>query len=313
MSVQVIEGFENLPASARGCVLAVGNFDGFHLGHREILRTARRLADGAGAPLVVVAFDPPPAALLAPDRPVQVLLPKEVKYRLLGQHGADAVVVIATTREFLHSSPEAFVRDVLVGRFAARHVVEGENFFFGRDRAGDIQTLRRMAKEGGFEVTAVPPVSLKLAGRGRVQVSSSLVRELVLSGDVAAAGRCLGRPYALHGRVVGGERRGRLLTFPTANVEPAGVIAPADGVYAARAELGGKTYPSAVSIGDKPTFGPAQRCIEANLIDAAGDFYDQPITLVFLRRLRDQIRFPDAESLRAQIAKDVERVRELCR
>jgi len=225
MSVQVIEGFENLPASARGCVLAVGNFDGFHLGHREILRTARRLADGAGAPLVVVAFDPPPAALLAPDRPVQVLLPKEVKYRLLGQHGADAVVVIATTREFLHSSPEAFVRDVLVGRFAARHVVEGENFFFGRDRAGDIQTLRRMAKEGGFEVTAVPPVSLKLAGRGRVQVSSSLVRELVLSGDVAAAGRCLGRPYALHGRVVGGERRGRLLPAssppPTASTPPA--------------------------------------------------------------------------------------------
>ena len=313
MGVEVMDGLENLPERLRRCVLTVGNFDGVHVGHQAILRRARGLADSVGAAMVAMTFDRPPATLVAPEKVPEALLPGEVKHRLLGEGGADAVVVARATRPFLAMAAEAFVREVLAGRFAARYLIEGRNFFFGRGRGGNIGTLRAMAAECDFEVVEVPPVTLDLPPGGEVRVSSSLIRRLVHAGDVAGAGRCLGRPYTLYGRVVGGERRGRALEFPTANVAPAGTITPADGVYAARAEVAGETWAAAVSIGNKPTFGPTERCIEANLIGAAGDFYDLPIALAFLRRLRDQQRFPDAESLRARIAEDVERVRELCR
>ncbi len=313
MTDRVIHGLEEVGAELRGCVLTIGNFDGVHLGHRRILSAGRRQADAAGAALVVLTFEPPPVAVVAPDRAPQRILPLDVKARLLAEGGADRVVVAEATAGLLALTPQGFVREVLLERFAPRAIVEGPNFRFGKGRAGSVETLRELAAEGRFEVVEVEPVRIDLPARPNVRVSSSLIRELVLAGDVVSAGRCLGRAYVLRGRVVSGEHRGRLLEFPTANVEAEGVVAPGDGVYAARAAVAGRSQAAAVSIGTKPTFGPAPRAIEVHLVDGGGDFYGRRIEVAFLERLRDQRRFPDAESLRAQIAKDVQRVRELCR
>ena len=307
----IVQGLDNLPAPCRRGVLSVGIFDGVHLGHQAILAQARRRADDLAAPCCALTFDPPPAALLAPGRRGDLVLPLAVCCRLLRQAGADSVIVVRTTPEFLDIEPEAFVRQVLVDRLAARAVVEGPNFFFGRHRSGDIHTLRRLAGEGGFEVVEVPPVMIELP-EGRHRVASSLIRRLLRDGRVDAAGCCLGRPYQLHGHVVAGRRRGRVLQFPTANLEPDGVLAPADGVYAARAEVAGRHWPAAVSIGVNPTFEGHARVIEAHLIDGSGDYYGQPMILSFVQRLRPQERFASAEALREQIARDVQRVRELC-
>jgi len=313
MCIEVIEGLERLPPRLRRCVLTVGNFEGVHLGHQAILGKARALADAEAAVLVAMTFDKPTRLVLSPRGDAEPILPREVKHRLLGEAGADVVVVAPASPAFLGTPAEAFVREVVVGRFAARCVVEGADFRFGRGRSGGIETLRELSGEGGYDVIEVAPVTAELPGRGRVRISSSLIRSLLGAGKVAEAAVCLGRPFVLYGRVVGGEGRGRQLQFPTANVAPAAAIVPGDGIYAAWAELGGRRYKAAVSIGNRPTFGPTARCIEANLIDTAGDFYGQSIALAFVARLRDQVKFPDADALRAQIAKDVERVRELCR
>lgn len=313
MNARVLRGLEGLPPDAHGRVLTIGIFDGVHLGHQRILQTARALADRAGGQVCVGTFDPSPAELLAPDRPAESILTSEVKYRLLGECGADFIVVIETTGELLATPAEGFVRDVILGRLRGTHVVEGPDFRFGRGRAGSVETLRRMAAKSGFEFTEVAAAKVELPGKGAVRVSSSLIRDLVRSGEVEAAGGCLTRPFTLYGRVVTGQRRGRLLQFPTANVDPDKTVVPGDGVYAARVEIGPTRYPSAVSIGVKPTFGPARRSIEVHLIDADGDFYGRRIAVAFLARLRDQAKFSDADSLRVEIAKDIQRVREIYR
>jgi len=308
----LVRGLDNLPAEGRGGVLTIGNFDGVHLGHQRILSAGAELAKDAGVPLCVGTFDPSPASLLAPEKPPELIVPPDLKYPLLREHGADVVVVLQTTAELLSISAEEFVREVIAGRFRPRHVVEGPGFSFGRSRSGNVALLREMAAECGFEVTEVPAAQIELPGEGPVRVSSSLIRRLILRGDVAGAARCLTRSFVMRGRVVAGQRRGRLLEFPTANVDYGRLVCPGDGVYAARVELGGWTFPAAVSIGTKPTFGQAPRAVEVHLIGADGDFYARTIAVAFLARLRDQRKFPDVESLRSQIAKDVERVRELC-
>lgn len=313
MTFRLIDGLANIPDECRGCVVTIGNFDGVHVGHQAILRAARQVADAAAAPLAAMTFEPPAGAVLAPDHRLTCILPMDTRHRLLAEAGADAVIAVNTTPEFLAIPAADFIRDVLIARLAVRHVVEGRDFCFGHHRRGNVNTLRAMSAEGGFGVTVVPPVRLVVPGHGNLRISSSLIRQLILAGEVAEAGLCLGRDYTLEGRVVGGEQRGRALQFPTANIEPADVITPSDGIYAARATLDGNTFPAAVSIGSRPTFGRNARAIEANLIGAEGDYYGQWMVLAFIDRLRDTIRFPDAESLREQIAKDVERVRELCR
>ncbi len=313
MTCEVIEGLERLAGATAGAVVTIGNFDGVHLGHQHILHAGRRLADRAGVRLCAVTFDPPPAALLAAEGAAERIMPEAVKHRYLGECGADMVVVVETTIEFLSMEPEQFLREVIAQQINPSWVVEGHNFFFGRKRAGNVNLLRQMAGELGFDVEVVTPAEVQLPGRGPVRVSSSLIRELIRAGEVAQAATCLSRPFTLFGRVIGGERRGRALEYPTANVDPDAMICPGDGVYAGRAQVGGLDSPAAVSIGTKPTFGVSARVIEANLMGAEGDFYGQPIAVTFLERLRDQWQFPDAESLKAQIAKDVQRVKEICR
>ena len=307
----LIQGWEHLPAGAWSCVLTIGNFDGVHLGHQLILRTARAIADSERLPCVAMTFEPPPDRILRPRDVPQRITPPGVKCELLRQAGADSAVLVETTAKFLAAPPERFVEEVVVGRVAARHVVEGENFFFGRGRAGGIQTLRQAGQERGFTVHSVPPVLLDIAGREE-RVSSSLVRRLVLAGRVEDATRCLGRAFTLYGCVVPGEGHGRLIEFPTANLEPDEQIVPADGVYAGLAEVDEARFPAAISIGNKPTLGPGRgRFIEAFLIGASGDYYNRRMALRFVARLRGQERFTGLKALREQIAEDVKRVREI--
>jgi riboflavin kinase/FMN adenylyltransferase len=310
---ELIQGLSAIPSHAMRGVLTIGNFDGVHVGHQRILAAARQLADKERTKLVVLTFDPPPAAVLAPQQAPELITPIQEKCRLLEQQGVDAVVAVQTTPEFLAISPPQFVQEVIIEKLAPRHIVEGPGFFFGRGRSGNVHTLREMAAIGHFSVTEVPPVSLVLPGLGPTRVSSSLIRTLIVQGELASAQLCLTRPFTLFGQVVAGEGRGRLLDFPTANVDTGRMVVPADGVYAGRARVAELDSPAAISIGLKPTFSAANRCVEVHLLEPPGDLYDKPIAVTFLARLRDQRKFPDAASLRRQIAKDIQRVREICR
>ena len=312
MSDRCTKGLESVPRDVRGCVLTIGNFDGVHAGHRRIITTAREVADGRGREVVAVTFERPPDLVLRPaDVPMRIAPPEE-RCRRLRQAGADRVVTLETTPDLLDMPAEAFIDEIVLGRFAPTAMVEGENFFFGRGRQGTIDLLRQAGLDAGFDVQVVQPVTIEIDGQ-EVRISSTLVRRLVSRGSVADAARCLGRNFTLYGRVVGGHRRGRLIEFPTANLDPGEQIVPADGIYAGLAVVQGRTFQAAISIGDNPTFGPSERTIEAFLLNADGDFYDETMALSFIVRLRDQERFEDVSALKARIAQDVQRVREICR
>ncbi len=312
LSKNCIDGLESLPEGLAGCVLTIGNFDGVHLGHQRIVQTARELAAPYGLPVVAMTFEPPPDLVIRPADAPQRLLPPAQKCRLLAAVGADWVVTVPARAELFAMTPQQFIDDVIVRRFAPRHIVEGPNFFFGRGRSGDVSTLRQAGLRGGFEMNVVEPVMLDVAG-GSQRVSSTLVRGLVAQGNMRDAQRCMGRPFTLYGPVVAGAGQGRLLEFPTANLAPGDQILPPDGVYAGTARIGEVSHPAAISVGTKPTLGPAPRVIEAFLIDARGDFYNQDMALGFFQRLRSQERFDGMESLRQQIAKDVQNVRDICK
>ena len=299
-----INGLENVPRSLRGCVLTMGNFDGVHRGHAEILAQAKRRGEQSDAPVVAMTFDPPPDLVLRPADPPRRLTETDRKVELLTECGADWALVVRSDRELLSLSAEAFVHRILTDRLSPTCVVEGENFFFGQGRSGTIQTLRGAGEEHGFTVQVVEPVVADLS-EGASRISSTLIRGLILEGRVVDAAECLGRPFELIGPVIGGEGVGRLMDYPTANLDGGQQVVPSDGVYACRGRFAGRTYPAAVSIGCKPTRGPKPRTIEANLIGAEGDFYGQTLCVEFLQRLRGQEVFGTHKALRDQIAIDV--------
>ena len=307
-----IHGLQAVGKTLNGCVLTIGNFDGVHLGHRKIIAQTRAIANSAPRkpPVVVLTFEPPPDLVLKPADEPRRVIPPALKCKLLNEAGADCVVVAASDKCLLEMSPEKFIDEILAGVFAPSHVVEGHDFFFGRKRSGNIQTLRDHGKRLGFEVHEVEPAMVQLPS-GPARVSSTLIRNLVMEGKVDQAALCLGRPFELFGDVIKGSGRGRSFNFPTANLRTAGQVLPADGIYAGEATIGGRTYAAAVSIGTNPTVGPAPRAVEAHLIDAAGDFYGMKMELRFIARLREQRRFPNTQALAEQIAKDVQRVREI--
>jgi riboflavin kinase/FMN adenylyltransferase len=300
-------------------VLTVGNFDGVHLGHQRILATARGLADAHGAAVVVLTFDPPPDLVIRPDDPPRRITPHAERCRLLRAAGADWVVTLKSEPALLDMGPDEFVQDIVLGRLAPAHVVEGQDFFFGRRRRGTVRTLEDWGRRAGFGVHVVEAVALDFP-EGPARISSSLIRRLVAAGRIADANRCLGREFALFGKVVPGQGQGRVLAFPTANIDPTEQVIPADGIYAGRAAVGNLHTAAAISIGNKPTLGPIlASVVEAFLLelelklDTGADFYGQEMTLSFVARLRDQQKFASVDELRDQIAKDVKRVRQLCR
>jgi len=309
---------ESIPAAARGGVLTIGNFDGVHVGHRAILSACRAAAEQSGGPVVAMTFEPPPDLVLRPDDVPLRLTPTGEKARLLREAGAKYAVAVEASRELLGMSPDEFVEGVVMQRFAPRRIVEGHDFCYGRKRAGDVDTLRRQGERLGFGVEVVDKMTVEMP-EGPRRVSSTFIRGLLADGRVEDAARCLGRAYRLFGDVVSGHGRGGpLLEHPTANLDALQQIVPADGVYAGLVEVAGRRHGAAVSIGTKPTFGENPRCIEVNLIDyrpgEAGmpsDLYGRRLWVDLLARLRGQEAFDGVEQLKAQIAKDVQRAREI--
>ncbi len=292
---------EHPPSEFTGGAVTVGNFDGVHRGHRELVAAARRLADRVGGPCIVATFDPPPAALLYPRPDKAIPLTTHVdRAELLHQAGADHVVTLRTDAGLLSLSPEAFFEDVLLGLFRAKAVVEGYNFRFGRGRAGDTSTLRKLCEKAGVAFEEVPQLLV-----GGEAVSSSRVRAALNVGQVATATELLGRAYRITGTVVTGAKRGRTIGFPTANLGDVPTLLPKEGVYAVRAIVNGSSHPAAANVGPNPTFGEATRKVEVHLIDFTGDLYGSQLAVEFVARLRDTRPFAGAAELVEQLHRDV--------
>jgi riboflavin kinase/FMN adenylyltransferase len=294
-------------------VLTIGNFDGIHRGHQAILRRCRSLASPRGARVVALTFDPHPARTLRPGAEPPRLSTLHEKVDTLKANGADEVHVIEPTKETLSQSPEAFAQR-LVADYAPIAIVEGADFRFGKGRAGDMDTLAALGREHGFEAVIEPAVEVGLSDMLQVTISSTLVRWLVGRGRVRDAALCLAEPFTLAGSVVTGEQRGRRIGVPTINLAPAAYadhLVPADGVYAGQVSLeNGQHHPAAISIGVKPTFGQSQLCVEAYLLDFNDEIYGQHVTLHFARWLRDQYPYPNVETLKAQLNRDIAATRQ---
>jgi riboflavin kinase/FMN adenylyltransferase len=288
------------PPAVTGGAVTVGNFDGVHHGHRELVAAARRWADRLGGPAVAVTFDPPPAHLLYPQAIRPPLTTLVDRADLLHAAGADHVVVLRTDAGLLSLSPEAFFEDVLLRQFRVTAVAEGYNFRFGRGRAGDVNTLRDLCAAAGVGFEEVPPQVV--AGEA---VSSSRVRAALAAGDVALAAELLGRPYRIAGRVVAGAKRGRTIGFPTANLDDVETLLPKEGVYAVRAAVGGDVHPAAANVGPNPTFGEDARKIEVHLIGYTGDLYGAELAVEFAAWLRDTRPFAGVAELVEQLRQDV--------
>jgi len=312
MDERLIDGLEAVPAGLRGCVLTIGNFDGMHLGHQRILREARSRADTRGAPVAVMTFEPPPNLIIRPREQPRRITPADRKSRLLLDAGTDFVVTARTDREMLAMEPAEFIEQVVVARFAPKEIVEGDNFRFGHNRSGDLETLRRAGPAGGWRMHVVAPVMVDLP-EGPRRASSTLIRELVLAGRVEDARRCLGCEFELFAGVVSGSGLGRQMGFPTCNLDAGEQVVPGDGVYAGLAHAAGRTHAAAISIGDRPTLTGAGRAVEAYLLDVEADYYNERLALRFVRNLRRQRRFETLDALKQQIAEDVRRVRDICR
>jgi riboflavin kinase/FMN adenylyltransferase len=291
--------------------LAIGNFDGVHLGHAALLAEARARATRRGGPSAVLTFDPHPARLFAPDRAPPLIMSLPRRLELIAEAGIDLAIVQPFTRAFAAVEAPAFVRDVLVRDLGARDAIVGYDFSFGRGRTGGAATLAELGAAAGLEVAVIPPVAID-----GVACSSTRIRALVTAGDAPGAARLLGRPFELEGPVTRGAGRGRGLGFPTANVAAEGELRPKLGIYAARASvldgpLAGTARAAALSVGTNPQFGGAAVTIEAYLLDFEGDLYDRRLRIEVGARLRDERRFDTLEALVAQIREDVERVRQL--
>ncbi|HEY9723643.1 MAG TPA: bifunctional riboflavin kinase/FAD synthetase [Oscillatoriaceae cyanobacterium] len=286
-------------------VIAIGQFDGLHQGHQRVIACAQRLADALGVSASVFTFIEHPRTILRPDRPVPQLTPWPEKLARLEKIGLDSCVAAHFTPDLAALAPEAFVTRILVGQLHARGVVTGFNFHFGHKAAGNPEVLKALGDQHGFPVHVVQPIE----GEGAV-VSSSRIRELLATGQLAEANALLGYDYTLSGKVVHGDQRGRQIGFPTANLEVApDKLLPAFGVYACWVRIGDRRYAGVVNIGQRPTFNPPKLMIEAHVFDFAGDLYGQTLELSLVARLRAEQAFPSIEALVEQIRADCRQAR----
>lgn len=291
-----------LPPTVQGTVVTVGTFDGLHVGHQDVLGRLARRARDAGLHSVLVTFSPHPLELVRPGDAPPLLTTHEEKLEVLAEIGLDYVAVVPFTRDVAALDAEQFVRRVLVDRYRMRELLVGYDHRFGRDRVGDADLLRALGARLGFAVDVVRPVQV---GAER-PVSSTLVRRAVAVGDLEGAARMLGRPYAVFGRVEHGAGRGRGLGFRTLNLAPppSRKLLPPEGVYAVRAVMPDGVFGGMLNLGPRPTFGDVRVGIEAHLFDVERDWYGASARLEFVARLRDTVRFADADALVRQLRAD---------
>ncbi len=289
-------------ATKRGSVLAIGNYDGIHLGHQRVLAFAMTRAKDCGAVSTALTFEPPPLKVLRPDSAPLRISTNQQRLEWFGALGIEAAVVLPFTPELASLSPEDFVDEILVRQLQVRAIVVGDNFRFGHRQAGDVKFLRDLGMRYGFEVVVHEPVALD----GRI-VSSTLIRKQIADGDVTRAARLLGRPFVLTGEVVRGTGTGRKFLFPTLNLKPDQELLPARGVYITRTVFEGETssHRSVTNVGMRPTFNGSGLTIETHLLDYSGNFAPKRIEIRFWKRLRNEQKFASPDDLRLQIARDI--------
>ncbi len=291
----------------RGGVVTVGNFDGVHLGHQAMLRDVADRARAAGAPSVVVTFDPHPLKVLHPERAPKMIQTLRQREEAIEACGIDAVVLVPFTRDFSLVPAEEFARELLGRRLAAREVCVGAHFVFGRERGGNLEILRRVGVEAGFSVRGVADVA-DAAG----PISSTRIRTSLTGGEVAGANEMLGRPYAMDGIIAKGDKMGRKIGFPTTNLQPDNELYPKDGVYftSIRLESFERTFACVTNIGRRPTvYEDYATTIESYILDFSSDVYGERVRLSFFDRVREERTFPSMLELTAQIRRDVEATR----
>ena len=305
--MQVIYGHRDAPMWD-GAVIAIGNFDGLHVGHRAVIAQARELAAAHHALAVALTFDPHPSALLAPAHAPPMITSIARRVELLAEVGADAVVVEPFTRALADVPAGAFVDDIVIAGLRARAIVVGYDFTYGQGRTGTVDALRAHGRQAGIEVAIVPPVTVE----GEIAASTK-VRGQLRAGDLARAERMLGRPWDVDGVVVHGAKRGRAIGVPTANITPEVELTIAPGIYAVTLGVeGGPAMPAVASLGTNPTFVDAGRLVlEVHVLDWNGDLYGRRVRTTFIARLRDEQRFDSVEALVAQIQRDLSEARTL--
>ncbi|MEW6310351.1 MAG: bifunctional riboflavin kinase/FAD synthetase [Pseudomonadota bacterium] len=307
--MQLVRGLHNLRPRHRGCVATIGNFDGVHRGHQAILARLRERAAELGLPSCVVIFEPQPREFFAPDKAPARLTRLREKLCLLEQQGIDQVLCLAFNRRLRELSAAEFVHAVLVEGLAVRHLEVGDDFRFGCDRAGDFDFLLRAGAAEGFSVEAA--TTIEVDGQ---RVSSTRLREVLARGDLQAAQALLGRPFSLTGRIVHGQKLGRQLGAPTANVQLKRRSTPLSGVYMVSLVLDGSPHPGVANIGMRPSVrSDGQPHLEVHLLDLQADLYGRRAQVVFHHKLRDEQRFASLEALKAAISADIAAARDYWR
>ncbi|VAX29212.1 FMN adenylyltransferase / Riboflavin kinase [hydrothermal vent metagenome] len=304
--MKIVRGTKNITGPIPYPVVAIGNFDGVHIGHQIIFRKTADMVRERSGTAIVFTFEPHPLKIIAPERVPPLLTSFRQKMELIEECGIDQVVCADFTRQFADQQPRDFAKDILVGLIGVREIVVGFDYAFGRGREGTIPYLKKMGEEFDFNVHVVEPVKLN-----DHLVSSSHVRELIEDGNVRAARNFLGRNYSILGPVVHGHHTGQAIGFPTANLDTAKVQIPGTGVYAVRILYAGKTYQGAVNIGYNPTFNRDRLSVEVHIFDFHENIYGQEVEVIFVDRIRSEMTFQSADDLVVQIKKDIETARAL--
>lgn len=304
--MELIRGAHNLRPSHRGCVATIGNYDGVHLGHQAVLDQVRQLARPLRLPVTVVTFEPSPQEYFAAEGAPARLSRLPEKLGELAGAGVDRVLCLRFDRALAQLSATAFVERLLIQGLGVRELVVGDDFRFGRGREGDFALLRRMGEQAGFGVHRT--LTLSVDGE---RVSSSRIRACLAAGDLRQARQLLGRPYSLCGRVVHGEKLGRELGFPTANLPVRRRVSPLRGIFVVQAQLShGAVRPGVASLGTRPTVNGRETLLEVHMLEPAGDLYGQRMRVFFLKHLRDEQRFASVDLMREQIARDAQAARD---
>jgi len=307
----IIRDLAALPSTARGGAVAIGNFDGVHLGHLRIVRRLLQQARALDGPAIVFTFDPHPVRLLRPTECPPPLTWTERKAQLLAAQGVDTIVAYPTDEALLRLSAREFFDKIVREALDAKAMVEGPNFHFGHHREGNVELLSQWTAAEGMTLDVVEPYSVEGDSPGGPLVSSSLIRRHIAAGEVARAAELLSAPYRIRGRVTHGAGRGAKLGFPTANLEAVDTLLPLPGVYAGRAWLHGESHVAAIHLGPNPTFGEGHFKVEVHLIDHEETLYGLPLEVEFLKRLRGIEKFEDQKSLVEQLQRDVRQAREI--
>ena len=304
--MQVFHGIETVQRKLKNPAITIGNFDGVHKGHQALFQRVKQWAEELNGESVVVTFDPHPLEVLFPQKAPSFITSHRHKLDLIASCGIDATIVIPFDHKFSRMSAREFVEVVLVEKIGARAIVVGHDYRFGHSREGDIAFLKQLGEQYGFKVQTVTGLKVN-----DTVVSSTAIRQMIVSGNIKEANKLLGRFFEVSGTVIPGRKRGVSLGFPTANIRMPAITSPRTGVYAVQAEVDGKTYGGAANLGYNPTFGDTDLSLEAHLFDFDQDIYGKSITVRFIDRLRDELRFSSPDELAAQIRKDVDTAKKI--